>query len=107
MPRAENDSSTFSNFASGRQFRRKDANGGPEKRKIVIPATGSRVKPFDSGLSAIIAVICLEAFLRYKKGRYAARLNMGDCFTYATAKIARMPVLFVGSDSSRTDLTAA
>ena len=48
-----------------------------------------------------------EAFNRFGKGRHPARLNFGDCFTYATAKVARMPVLFTGQDFSLTDLTAA
>jgi ribonuclease VapC len=47
------------------------------------------------------------AYLHYGKGRHPARLNMGDCFTYATAKVAGMPVLFTGDDFSRTDLEAA
>jgi ribonuclease VapC len=64
--------------------------------------------------SAILALICrehvsifLEACLRYGRGRHPARLNMGYCFTYASAKIARQPVLFVGDGFSRTDITAA
>jgi ribonuclease VapC len=48
-----------------------------------------------------------EAFLRFGKGRHAARLNMGDCFTYAVAKLAGMPVLFTGADFSQTDLDCA
>jgi ribonuclease VapC len=47
------------------------------------------------------------AWLRYGKGRHPARLNMGDCFTYATAKVAGMPVLFTGDDFSQTDLEPA
>jgi len=48
----------------------------------------------------------LGAFLTFGKGRHPARLNMGDCFTYATAKVAGLPVLFVGQDFSETDLAA-
>jgi ribonuclease VapC len=32
---------------------------------------------------------------------------MGDCFGYAVAKAADAPILFIGDDFSRTDLTAA
>jgi ribonuclease VapC len=49
----------------------------------------------------------LEAFLRFGKGRHPARLNMGDCFTYAVAKVAGTPLLFAGRDFSLTDLQAA
>ncbi len=48
-----------------------------------------------------------EAFLRFGKGRHPARLNMGDCLTYAVAKLAGMPVLFTGTDFSQTDLDCA
>jgi ribonuclease VapC len=51
--------------------------------------------------------IFYEAFQRYGKGRHPARLNMGDCFTYAIAKASGMPLLFVGDDFAQTDLTLA
>ena len=48
-----------------------------------------------------------EAFLRFGRGRHPAALNYGDCLTYATAKLAGQPLLFVGEDFSRTDLDIA
>lgn len=48
-----------------------------------------------------------DAFIRYGKGRHPARLNYGDCMTYATAKIAEMPLLFTGEDFAKTDLRSA
>ena len=48
-----------------------------------------------------------EAFLRFGRGRHPAGLNFGDCLTYATAKLAGQPLLFVGNDFSQTDLTTA
>lgn len=49
----------------------------------------------------------LDAFIRYGKGRHPARLNLGDCMAYATAKIADVPLLFTGNDFAQTDLTPA
>ena len=49
----------------------------------------------------------LDAFIRYGKGRHSARLNYGDCMTYATARIADEPLLFTGDDFAQTDLTPA
>lgn len=46
----------------------------------------------------------LEAFERYGKGRHPAGLNMGDCFSYACAKLRGMPLLYKGNDFARTDL---
>jgi ribonuclease VapC len=48
-----------------------------------------------------------DAFIRYGKGRHSARLNYGDCMTYAMAKIAGAPLLFVGDDFAKTDLVSA
>jgi len=49
----------------------------------------------------------LEAFRRFGKGRHPAALNFGDCLSYATARLAGHPLLFVGDDFSRTDIEAA
>jgi ribonuclease VapC len=43
----------------------------------------------------------------YGRGRHPARLNYGDCMTYAVAHLAREPLLFVGTDFSATDLERA
>jgi ribonuclease VapC len=45
-----------------------------------------------------------DAFLRFGKGRHKAALNFGDCQTYATAKLAGLPLLFVGDDFGLTDI---
>lgn len=50
------------------------------------------------------AEIALDAFNRFGKGRHKASLNYGDCLTYATAYIAREPLLCIGEDFIHTDL---
>ena len=49
-------------------------------------------------------IAALEAFLRYGKGRHPARLNFGDCMSYATARLAGEPLLCIGNDFAQTDL---
>jgi ribonuclease VapC len=49
----------------------------------------------------------VDAFLRFGRGRHKARLNFGDCLTYAVARLANEPLLFVGEDFTQTDLTPA
>ena len=49
----------------------------------------------------------LEAMARFGKGRHPARLNMGDCFAYACAKVHGVPLLFKGDDFSKTDIDVA
>ncbi len=47
------------------------------------------------------------AYSRFGKGRHRAALNFGDCMTYATAKMEKEPLLFVGADFGQTDVLAA
>lgn len=50
----------------------------------------------------------LDAFTRYGKGIHSrARLNMGDCASYALAKSRNIPLLFKGEDFKATDIVAA
>ena len=48
--------------------------------------------------------IAVDAYAQFGKGRHAAALNFGDCLTYAVARLAGQPLLFVGDDFSKTDL---
>lgn len=52
------------------------------------------------------AEMAREAWRRFGKGRHAAGLNFGDCFSYALAKATGEPLLFKGDDFTRTDITA-
>lgn len=45
-----------------------------------------------------------SAWRRFGKGRHAAALNFGDCFTYGLAKLSGEPVLAKGSDFASTDI---
>ena len=49
----------------------------------------------------------VAAYVRYGRGRHEARLNFGDCMSYAVAKLAREPLLCTGGDFPRTDLDLA
>jgi len=46
----------------------------------------------------------VDAWLRYGKGRHPAALNFGDCLSYAVARLAQEPLLFVGDDFAQTDI---
>ncbi len=50
--------------------------------------------------------IARAAFMRFGKGRHSAALNIGDCFSYALAKSRGLPLLFKGSDFSKTDVVS-
>lgn len=50
------------------------------------------------------AEVAVDAFSQYGKGHHPAKLNMGDCYSYATAKVAGEPLLCIGDDFPQTDL---
>jgi ribonuclease VapC len=50
------------------------------------------------------ADLARSAWRKYGKGRHAAGLNFGDCFSYALAKASGEPLLAKGADFARTDL---
>lgn len=62
-----------------------------------------RTIPVDERQAAIAA----EGFSRYGKGRHSARLNFGDLFAYALAKLRDEQLLFKGGDFRKTDVKAA
>jgi ribonuclease VapC len=47
------------------------------------------------------------AWRKYGKGRHPAKLNFGDCCSYAAAQQSNLPLLFKGNDFSQTDIQSA
>lgn len=58
-------------------------------------------------VDADLVNVATQAWLTYGKGRHPAALNFADCFSYALAKRADEPLLFIGKDFSQTDIKAA
>lgn len=52
--------------------------------------------------------VAMDARLRFGRGSgHAAKLNFGDCFSYALAKTRNLPLLFKGDDFVHTDVEPA
>jgi ribonuclease VapC len=49
----------------------------------------------------------VAAYERFGRGRHPARLNFGDCLSYATAKVAGQSLLYTGKDFEHTDIDKA
>lgn len=49
----------------------------------------------------------IDVYDRYGKSRHPAALNFGDCFAYACARHARVPLLYKGDDFPQTDIETA
>ncbi len=48
--------------------------------------------------------VALNAYLKYGKGNHPAKLNLGDCCSYALSQYSGEPLLFKGDDFSKTDV---
>ncbi len=80
------------------EARKKDVGG--RELDLFIHRSQIDVIPFTPEQSEIAR----QAWRKFGKGRHPARLNMGDCCTYALAKYSGEPLLFKGNDFDQTDL---
>lgn len=58
-------------------------------------------------VSAATARRVADTYAQWGKGVNPAGLNFGDCFAYDLAKTSDCPLLYVGLDFARTDITSA
>ena len=84
-----------------------DGRRDPVTSRLVddlVAALGIDVLP----LTAQQAAIGRAAYRDFGRGSgHRARLNLGDCFSYALARETGRPLLFKGDDFGHTDLVAA
>ena len=78
-------------------------NAGIRELDALLDAAGIEIVPFQPEHVALAR----EAFRRFGKGRHPAKLNFGDCLSYALARQRAEPLLFTGDDFSRTDIMPA
>jgi ribonuclease VapC len=73
---------------------------GARELDLMLYKAGITVVPFSPEHLAAAR----HAFRVFGKGRHAAALNFGDCFSYALSKSTGEPLLFKGADFPRTDV---
>jgi ribonuclease VapC len=81
-----------------------EARGGPDgagDALAVLDAADAVTFPYDERL----ADLAFDAWARFGKGRHPAALNFGDCFSYGLAVHLDVPLLCVGRDFARTDVS--
>ena len=78
-------------------------SAGRDRLDRVMRESGIEIAPVDIEQ----AQIAREAFRDFGKGRHSARLNFGDCFSYALARQRSEAVLFKGADFAHTDIRPA
>lgn len=75
--------------------------------ETVVEAFMSLIGVSVEPVAAEVRGAALDAFARFGKGRHAAALNFGDCFAYACARHAGVPLLYKGADFPLTDIESA
>ena len=70
---------------------------------LLLESSGAQIATCD--VAQVRAAIA--AWRRFGKGRHPAALNLGDCFSYALARVTGEPLLYKGKDFSQTDVQAA
>jgi ribonuclease VapC len=83
-----------------------ESRGGADARRFLeslLRRAAVSIEP----VTAEQALLAREAYSDYGKGRHPARLNFGDCFSYALAKATGEPLLFTGDDFGKTDVISA
>lgn len=73
--------------------------------KGLVHRFGQSLEATQMTITPEVGELAIDAMARYGKGRgHPAQLNFGDCFSYACAKAAGVPLLYVGDDFAKTDL---
>ena len=75
-------------------------DAGAREFDLWLLKIGAEIVPVD----AEQADAARRAWRRFGKGRHAAALNYGDCFSYALALTRGEPLLFKGEDFAKTDV---
>lgn len=78
---------------------RKGPSGGRELDLLLHKARIDVV-----GMNADQWEIARDCYRTFGKGRHPARLNLGDCCSYALARYSGEPLLFKGDDFGLTDI---
>lgn len=75
-------------------------DAGGREFDLWLVKIGAEIVAVDTGQ----ADAARRAWRRFGKGRHAASLNYGDCFSYALAMTRSEPLLFKGEDFAKTDV---
>lgn len=81
------------------------ATGNLERSAEIVEEFLERLEIRVTGVGADLYRPIVQVAVRFGKGSgHPARLNFGDCFSYAIAKQAGLQLLYKGDDFASTDL---
>jgi ribonuclease VapC len=95
--------SAFTALEAGIVIEAMKGEAGGRELDLLIHRVGIEIVP----LNGEQFEVARAAWRAYGKGRHPAGLNIGDCCSYALAKVSGEPLLFKGNDFSQTDIAAA
>jgi ribonuclease VapC len=95
--------SSFSALETAVVIETKKGEGGGRELDLLLHRAQIEIAALDAGQFEIAR----RAYRQFGKGRHPAGLNIGDCCAYALSKSSGEPLLFIGEDFARTDVTAA
>ena len=78
----------------------KKGKSGADKLNELLAELTPTIFAFDETQASLARM----AWRKYGKGRHPAKLNFGDCCSYALAKHLNCRLFFKGNDFSQTDL---
>ena len=93
--------SSFGLLEAGIVIEARKGEGGGRELDLLLHRINVEIVP----LTVELIQLAQEAWRRYGKGRHPAKLNIGDCCSYALAKYSGEPLLFKGNDFTQTDIT--
>jgi ribonuclease VapC len=95
--------SAFTALEAGIVIEAMKGEAGGRELDLLIHRVGIEIVP----LNGEQFEVARAAWRAYGKGRHPAGLNIGDCCSYALAKVSGEPLLFKGNDFSQTDIADA
>ncbi|MER8578500.1 type II toxin-antitoxin system VapC family toxin [Mesorhizobium sp. M1423] len=84
-----------------------------EARMVLVSRRGELaeidlwLRKIEADIPVDLVDLATQGWLTYGKGHHPAALNFADCLSYALAKRADEPLLFIGKDFSQTDIEPA
>ncbi len=95
--------SAFTALEAGIVIEAMKGDSGGRELDLLIHRVGIEIVP----LNGEQFEVARAAWRTYGKGRHPAGLNIGDCCSYALAKVSGESLLFKGNDFSQTDISTA
>ena len=92
--------SSFSLLEAGIVIEARKGESGGRELDILLHRINIEIIPFTLEQT----LLAQEAWRRFGKGRHPAKLNIGDCCSYALAKYSEEPLLYKGNDFNHTDI---